>query len=108
MLARFALPLAAFALLPLSACNSAQTPTAVAPVAASPAVIPPAGAGCAAAVARYHAIVDNDLSMGHVDRSVHAAIVAEIDRASSACSAGRDGEALALLRASRSRHGYPG
>ncbi|MEF3365971.1 hypothetical protein V3H18_05420, partial [Methylocystis sp. 9N] len=69
---------------------------------------PPEGSGCAAAAARYRGIVDHDLSMGHVNTSVHAQISSEIAEASAACSSGQEGRALSLLRASKSRHGYPG
>jgi hypothetical protein len=101
--------LVAFALA-LAACNSAQQPPAA---VASRNVAPrdvalPSGAGCAGALARYRAVLDNDLSMGHVGRSVYATIQSELGPADAACAAGRDSEALALLRASKSRHGYPG
>jgi hypothetical protein len=46
--------------------------------------------------------------MGHVNQSVHAQISNEIAEAASACAAGQDGRAQSLLRASKSRHGYPG
>jgi hypothetical protein len=46
--------------------------------------------------------------MGHVNKSVHAQISNEIGEAASACSNGQDGRAISLLRASKSRHGYPG
>jgi hypothetical protein len=59
-------------------------------------------------VARYRSVVDNDLAMGHVNTGVHAQISNEIAEAASACSSGQDGRALSLLRASKSRHGYPG
>ncbi|MBY6240920.1 hypothetical protein [Methylosinus sp. Sm6] len=102
-----------FAACALAGCNSAQPPTAVAPVVASRNVTPrnftlPSGSGCAGAIARYRAVLDNDLAMGHVGQGVYATIQSELGPADSACSAGRDGEALSLLRASKSRHGYPG
>lgn len=104
---------AAFACAALAACNSAQTPVVVAPVAASRSVTPsdfvlPEGSGCAGAIARYRAIMDNDLAMGHVEHGVFVTIQGEIDHAASTCSAGRDAQAIALVRASKARHGYPG
>lgn len=107
---------AAFASLALAACNGARTPVAVAtiePAAASRNVTPsdfslPDGAGCSGAIARYRAILDNDLAMGHVDRGVYDRIQGEIDAAASACSAGREAQAVSLVRASKARHGYPG
>jgi len=97
----------------LAGCNAARAPQsapqaqAAAPLASSEA---PAsgGSGCSAAVARYRGIIDNDLAMGHVNKSVHGQISGEIAEAASACSNGQDGRALSLLRASKSRHGYPG
>ena len=61
----------------------------------------------AADIARYRAIQDNDLAMGHVAQSVYDQVKKEIASAESACSAGRDAEARALVLASRKRHGYP-
>ena len=62
----------------------------------------------AGAAARYRSVIDNDLAMGHVNAGVHAQISNEIAEAASACAAGQDGRAQSLLRASKSRHGYPG
>lgn len=93
-------------------CNAARPPQATPPGAAVPApaaqALPPDGPGCAGAVARYRSVVDNDLAMGHVNQGVHAQIANEIAEAASACAGGQDGRALSLLRASKSRHGYPG
>lgn len=88
-------------------CNSAAPP----PPAAQPAVHNlqlPGGSDCASAIVRYRAIQDNDLSMGHVNQSVYGQIQKEIAEAQSACSAGEEAKAQALLRASKARHGYPG
>jgi hypothetical protein len=63
--------------------------------------------GCAAEIARYRAIQDNDLAMGHVEKGVHAQIQTEIAEAERACSAGDALRAQYLLRASKERHGYP-
>jgi hypothetical protein len=92
----------------LAACTQTGAPE---PASVAPGVTPsgfalPAGSGCAGDVARYEAIVENDLSTGHVARSVHDRIAGEIDRAKAACNAGRDAEASGLVAASRSRHGY--
>lgn len=96
----------------LVGCNAARTPqpVAVAPVrTTTPAEFHlPEGVGCAGAIARYQAVIDNDLATGHVNQGVHAQINSEIGDAAAACSAGQDGRALTLLRASKSRHGYPG
>ena len=106
--------LAACAAAMSAGCNAARQPQLVAtgpgvpPPARMGEALPPGAPGCAGAVARYRAVIDNDLSMGHVNGSVHAQISNEIAEAASACSSGQDGRALALLRASKSRHGYPG
>lgn len=101
---------AAFALLALAGCNSAQPPaTAVASRTVTPQNFTlPAGSGCAGAIARYRAVLDNDLAMGHVNQGVYSTIQAEVASADSACASGRDGEAQGLVRASKARHGYPG
>ncbi len=98
----------------LSACNSSRPPEP-APIAQGPAsrsVTPPdfklpEGSGCGGAIARYRAIMENDLSMGHVNKSVYGQIQEEIGEAETACSGGQDARALSLLRASKARHGYP-
>lgn len=110
----------------LAACNSTSQRPGVAPApvqapvaapAQEPATIPgyitpsdfklPQGAGCSGDVARFQAVQDNDLRMGHVNPSVYQQIKSEIAAAAAACSAGRDGEASSMIRASKSRHGYP-
>ena len=100
------------AALPLAACNQ-SAPQAPAPGAAPLGVTPstfqmPEGAGCAAEVARWKAIQDNDLATGHVTRSVYDRIAADIALAQRVCAAGRDDEARRIVSASRKRHGYPG
>lgn len=106
--------LAAGAAAAIAGCNAARQPQIVPPGPAGPPparmseALPPDSPGCAGAVARHRSVIDNDLSMGHVNKSVHAQISNEIGEASSACSNGQDGRALSLLRASKSRHGYPG
>jgi hypothetical protein len=110
----FKLVAPAFAALILSACNSTQ-PTAIAqaPAVATRNTTPagfelPEGSGCSGAIRRYRAIMDNDLAMGHVTQGVYATIQSEIAAAASACSAGHDAQAVALVHASKARHGYPG
>jgi hypothetical protein len=66
-------------LLPLAACNPlAPTPEVATPTVA-PATAPatpgtlvlPEGGSCTGDIARYRAIQDNDLAMGHVAKSVY-------------------------------------
>ncbi len=67
----------------------------------------PSGEGCAGDIARYRAIQDNDLAMGHVAKSVYNQIKKEIAEAETQCSEGHEAEARATILASRQRHGYP-
>ena len=108
----------AAALLALASYNSTPSPQTVAtgpapqPRAVS-AVTPqgfrlPEGAGCSGAIARYRAVIANDHDTGNVNDTVYRQIEGEISSASAACAAGKDGEAMNLVAASKSRHGYPG
>lgn len=106
---RLAAPLA-FALAAAGCNQTAQSP---APAAPASTVTPagfrlPEGSGCAADIARWRAIQENDRRMGHVGARVYETIRGEIAEAEAACAAGRDAEASALVAASRKRHGYPG
>src|SRR5271154_4258749 len=103
------LALAGFA---LAACNAPAPQASTPPAPGSVAVTPPGfqlpqGDDCAAKIARYRAVQDNDLSMGHVVPSVYNQIKREIAAAESACAAGRGAEAKAMISASETRHGYP-
>jgi hypothetical protein len=84
-------------------CNSPAPPPPPPPIAAPLAE----GSGCAASIARYRAVQENDLAMGHVNKSVYAQIQKEIADAQRACALGDEAKAQSLLRASKSRHGYP-
>jgi hypothetical protein len=98
----------------LAGCNAPrQTQPVVDPVgpaqpaaAAGPAL--PAGAACSEAITRYRSVIVNDRDMGHVNPSVFNQIQGEIADAAAACAAGQDAKAVALVRASKARHGYPG
>ena len=104
---------AVLAALALAGCNaSSPPPSAAAPAPGSLVVAPsdfrmPEGSGCAGEVARYRAVQDDDLAMGQIAQSVYDQIHGEIAAAAQACSGGRDGEARAMIMASRKRHGYP-
>jgi hypothetical protein len=100
----------------LAGCNANRAPPVVelAPPA-SPAYVrvtppethlPQAG-GCAGDIAKFRAIQDNDLAMGHVDKGVYAQIQTEVAEADQACSAGDSLRAEGLLRATKTKHGYP-
>jgi hypothetical protein len=113
-MARSPLFLVLLPLLVAAGCNqTASPPPPAAPVASAAAGVTPStfrlpeGSGCAGEVARYRAVMANDLETGHVTRSVHDRVVAEIDRAAGACSAGRDAEAVRMIHATKAKFGYP-
>jgi hypothetical protein len=96
----------------IAACNAPAPQASAPPTPGSIAVTPPnfslpEGGSCSAVIARYRAVQDNDLSMGHVAKSVYDQIRREIAAAEAACSAGRDAEAKSMVAASERRHGYP-
>jgi hypothetical protein len=100
------------ACLALAGCNAPAPQASAPPAPGSVAVTPPGlqlpeGADCSAKIARYRAVQDNDLSMGHVAQSVYDQIKRETDAASKVCAAGRDAEAKSMVAASERRHGYP-
>ncbi len=95
----------------LAACNAPRQTQPVidppGPPRPDSSSLPPEGAGCSGPISRYRSVIENDLSMGHVDPGVYRRIQGEISEAAAACAAGQDGKAAALLRASKARHGYP-
>jgi hypothetical protein len=102
----------AFAAFALCACNAAAPQASAPPTPGSVTVTPsnfqlPEGGDCSAKIARYRAIQDNDLSMGHVAKSVYNQIKREIDAAERVCAAGHDADAKSMIVASQKRHGYP-
>lgn len=93
----------------LAACN--QTASGPAPAPGGASVTPsgfsmPEGSGCGGEIARYRAVMSNDLAMGHVGQSVYDRVEREIDQAEAACAAGRDAEAVRMINATKARHGY--
>jgi hypothetical protein len=104
--------LAALAALGVAGCNTPAPQAAAPPAPGSVAVTPqgfqlPDAGDCKASIARYRAVQDNDLSMGHVAKSVYTQIQHEIAAAETACAAGHDAQAKAMITASEQRHGYP-
>lgn len=96
----------------LTACQTAGPPAAPPPEQAAVGVTPntfrmPAGSGCSGEVERFQAVIDNDLATGHTTKGVHERVSADISRARSTCAAGSDGAAVAQLRATKARFGYP-
>jgi hypothetical protein len=99
-------PFLVAAALILSACNQTSMPASSSANFASSGLQMPDGTGCKGEIDRYRAIMDNDLAMGHVNKSVHIRVAREIEQAMSACSAGRDAEAIRMINATKSRYGY--
>jgi hypothetical protein len=100
--------MAASLALSLAACNTSQAPAPSAALAVAPAEEQNAsGSGpCGEQIDTYRRVMDNDLSMGHVNKSVFNKVIPEIDRAAALCRAGRDSEARASLAATKKRYGY--
>ncbi len=67
----------------------------------------PHGKGCNVRVARYRAVIDNDVHIGQVNAQVSKTIYHEIDKAARVCAAGHDAKAQAMIRASEIKYGYP-
>jgi hypothetical protein len=96
----------------LAACNAPAPQAAPPPTPGSVAVTPPGfqlpeGTDCSGKIARYRAIQNNDLSMGHVAPSLYNQIKRDTDAASKVCAAGRDADAKSMVASSQRRHGYP-
>ncbi len=90
----------------LAGCQQKAAAPSVAALAPAPLVLPQ-GAGCGPAIGRTQAVVDSDVATGNLNKPVGDRFSADLARASAACAAGRDGEALSLLAAAKSRYGYP-
>jgi hypothetical protein len=87
--------------LALAACNqTASAPTSTSVMASS------SGTGCNGEIARYRAVMSNDLATGHVNQSVYNRVDREIAQAETACASGRDAEAVRMVNATKARHGY--
>jgi hypothetical protein len=65
-----------------------------------------AQSGCAGAIAQFRAVIDNDVKVGHLNKSVHNRIVPDLVRVEATCRAGRDAEATRALTALKGRYGY--
>jgi hypothetical protein len=103
------------ALLALGACQSTEPPKPVAQaqeprgVSITPAGFRlPEGSGCAADIARFRAIMKNDIETGHTTKTVFDQIEGEMQKADTMCASGNAGGASAHVRATRARFGYPG
>lgn len=101
--------------LALAGCQTqmAAAPPAPPPEQAAPGVTPstfhmPTGSGCSGEIARFQAVLDNDVAIGHTTKPVHDRATADLDRARATCSTGGEGPALAQLHAVKTKFGYPG
>lgn len=96
----------------LAACNTASTTAVAPPPGSAPTGVTPStfslpgGGGCAGEVARFQAIMDNDLATGHTTKSVHERVSGEIAQARATCSSGNEGGAVAQLNATKAKFGY--
>jgi hypothetical protein len=105
----------AFAITALAGCQTASTPAPqVAAQQEQRGVTPtpynfrlPEGSGCSGDVARFRAIMRNDIETGHTTKSVFDQIEAEMKTADALCTSGNAGAASAHVRATRVRFGYP-
>lgn len=107
-----AIPVLTALSLVLAACQSAGPPPAPSPEQAATGVTPntfrlPTGAGCGGEVARFQAVMDNDLATGHTTKGVHTRVSAEIATARATCAAGNEGGAIGQIRATKAKFGYP-
>ena len=96
-----------------AACNaSAQPPQIDASAAGSLMVAQqdaplPEGGSCARDIARYRAIQEQDIKMGHVAKSVYNKIKVEIAAAEVECNNGHEAHARQMILVSKKKHGYP-
>jgi hypothetical protein len=97
--------------LAIAGCTSSGPPPAPSPASAPTGVTPntfvlPAGGGCAGEVARFQAVMDNDLATGHTTQGVHGRVSAEIATARATCAGGNEAGAVAQLNGTKARFGY--
>ena len=95
----------------VAACTGSGAPPAPSMAAAPTGVTPntfalPTGSGCSGEVARFQAVMDNDLATGHTTQGVHERVSAEIATARATCAGGNEGAAITQVNATKSRFGY--
>jgi hypothetical protein len=89
----------------LAGCT--QTGGSSGPPSPGPAPTVASVGGCSGEIGRFRGVIDSDNATANVNGSVYKRIVLEVDRAASACAAGRDAEALSALSSTKRRYGYP-
>ena len=67
----------------------------------------PFGDPCGAELTAYKSVMDNDLQVGHVNKSVYDKVIGELKQAVAACKGGHSYEAIALMNATKRKYGYP-
>lgn len=65
-----------------------------------------AAGSCGTELSRFQHVLESDLQTGNVNQSVYDQIQRDLSNAARACDAGRDGEAITIMRSTKSRHGY--
>lgn len=92
----------------VAGCNQTSVPdqASLAPGVTPAGFSMPGGTGCSGEIARYRAVMENDVQIGHLNRSVYDKVTTEIDHAAAACAAGRDAEAVRMVEATKARYGY--
>ena len=66
----------------------------------------PTDKGCGGDIARFGAVIDNDLASGHTTDKENLAIPAELNKIAATCPA-QDAAASQAVRALKSKYGYP-
>jgi hypothetical protein len=94
-------PASAYAVPPASAYES--VPAGVTPSGFQLPSYP----GCPGDIARFHAVVDNDLASGHTTDRVHSQIMGRLATLNTLCTQGKTAEVRAQLSATKRAFGYP-
>jgi len=66
----------------------------------------PENAACTKELTHYQGVLDADVSTGNLNKSVFDEIETDLARAANACASGKDGEAHAIIQATKIKHGY--
>ncbi len=66
----------------------------------------PDGTGCAAEIDRFRAVLDNDVSVGHLTRAVYQRAASDLKQAEAPCAAGREVQARSIVSTTKRNYGY--
>ncbi len=66
----------------------------------------PPTAACTDKLNTYQKVLTSDVTTGNLNQKVYDEIESDLSRAASACAAGKDGEALNIIHATKEKHGY--